>query len=374
MYDNKSYILNTIGALFLVASTNVYSYEFVKDFFLPATIQYDDNVTMGSSNAPDAFRYILTPKVVFSKLDEVNTFSLSGAINIVRSSVSEQLILDREDPTVNAKWVHQYARGNFSLGADYSKTSTRVSEFEQTGLVFRDGDSVNKQLYFSWAYEITERINSKLNLRTQKQTYTQSTLADYKNDAADFRVGYQHSERMKPFIEIGYSKFTSQASLGAVSTDNNLKRASVGLDYEHGPLLNWSLSVGINKNSDTEDTGWIANGNLNYEISNRTLINLAYNRSNNPTGLGGIQESDNLSINVKSVISDIDSVGGAVTWSKNNNLNSVTSKSLNAYYSHILSPKLTASLNFSYRNIDFNNNDASGAQLGFTLSYNYLNF
>lgn len=352
------------------------AYELVKHFSLPARVQYDDNVTLSSNDEVGGFRYFLTPRFELSRLDEVNEFSVNTSLNIVRSSLSENLILDREDPRLNANWRHEFNRGDFALSGSYQRSSTRVSELERTGVVFKDGNSTRRSAGFVLNYELAERVRSGLNLNYSKQKYDQSDLSDFSSYGSSLRLSYEYSDKLSVFSDVGFSKFSNRAQSSAVNQgkSQNLRRFSLGFDYDYTPISNMSFSIGRNSIS-TGENGWIASAQFNYEPSEYTNFNISYRRSNSGSGLGGFQSSDNINFSLNRVISNFDNVGINFFWNRNRSLNDSSSKSFSAFYNHILTPNWSTRASFSFRTVSpGNSSSASGAQLGFSAIYTLSNF
>lgn len=375
----KNRVLIVIGAAISFGSPMSYAYDFVKDFSLISGTSYDDNLGLSSQRSIGAFRYTLTPNLSLSRQDEVDNISIRGSLNIVRSSVSEDLILDREDPSFNANWAHQFNRGSFSLGGNYVKNSTRVSELDQTGLVFRDGNSISKSVNTGLNYELSDRINTTLNLALNKQTYTDSNLADFKSYVSSIQINYEYSEKISFYTNGGYSKFYNQqngqvVAVGQNDSSQNLKRISFGVNYQYSPAMDFDFSFGQNQLS-TGDNGWVAGANMSYEPSEYTIFKAAYSRGYYASGLGAFQESDNLNVNLSRVVSAFDRVGFSFSWNINRSLNTNNTKNFNAFYNHDLSDHWTTGVSYIHRSISSGGgSSASGSQLGFTLTYNLPNF
>jgi len=288
------------------------------------------------------------------------------------------LILDREDPTFNARWGHTFNRGRFSVGGGYTRTSVLVSEFDQTGLVFQDGNSTNRYISSNLTYEVTDRISTIFNVRLNKQKYDQSNLTDFKSYITSLQVGYDYSEKLNVYMGAGYSKFLNeqngQAVLSTQSGDQIMRRLSLGVNYDYSPVMNIGFSAGANDIS-TGGGGWVATANLNYVPSDYTTLTTSYNRSNTASGLGGFQSSDNINILFTTAVSDFDEIGVSFLWNKNRSLNTNTTKQFNAFYTHIISPNWSAIAAFNHRYGSSSLRDsATGAQINFTLSYNISNF
>jgi len=354
--------------------------DIVKDFSLPTAMQYDDNVTLASTNTKGAFRYIMTPTLDLFSVDEVDTFNIRAALNIVRSNASKDLILDREDPALNASWNHKFGKGSFSLKAGYLRSSTRVSELEQTGIVFRDGNSINRTIGGSLNYELTERFDAILTLDYTKQKYAQSALSDFKSYATGFQLNYDYTEKLNFSLNTGYSKFNNQQTgqlnlLNQNESSQNLKRYSAGVSYLYSPELSINLSIGGNDVS-TGERGWVASSELSFQPSDYTTLNASFSRGNYASGLGGFQNSDNFNVDLTKVISVVDKVGCSFFWNRNRNLNTSTVRGFFASYSHEWTPSWSSKLTFQHRSISSGvvSGSAAGAQLGFALEYNLMNF
>ena len=130
--------------------------------------EYDSNPSLSSKNKQSVWRYLANPSYKISAVQDQDRWYMNGGLTIERSS-DKRISSDREDPNIRVGWEREYERGKFGIVGSYDKTSSRVSEFKNSGLVSGDGNSTTKSIGINWSRLLSE----KLSLTTGSQLLNQ---------------------------------------------------------------------------------------------------------------------------------------------------------------------------------------------------------
>jgi hypothetical protein len=350
----------------------LFAYEFTKDFRLPVITEFDDNVTLSKSNKVSAIRFIATPKITLSSLNDINSFYFGAGINFVRSTDTKN-INDREDPSFDMGWNHVYEKGIFSLTGNYTRSSTRTSELIGSGLIFNDGTSTQKGVRANISYMLNERFTTTFNVGYTQQEYTNigtsTTLYNYDTKTYGARLSYLNNEKLTTFLDYGFNDLKSDNTLNSSKSN----RASVGFDYAYSPKLDLMVTAGANRISNS-DTGWIGESSLTYQMDDYASLTASIGRSISPSGLGAFQKADRFNIDYKRSLNDYDDVGANFNWNINRTINSYDSKNFSIYYNRELTEDWSLRGTAMRRTISGSGADAVGHQIGVSVIYNNLNF
>ena len=335
------------------------------------SIDYDNNVSM-SKNAQSVWRYNLVPNYSISAVSDLNRWYSNASVNVQRST-DKNLSIDRQDPTVTIGWDRELVRGKFSLSADYSRASTRITEFQNSGLVSNDGSSINKAININWSRALSERLVWSLGGSAVQSTFSGGgSLSSYKSKSLTSNLSYELNDRLKPFINLAYTTYDSQDSQQGLEQGTQNSRAYTGgFSYQINPILSTSFSAGITRLS--SGVGKVGEMSFSY-VGEQTRLSGAYSRNVTPSGIGGFQNADNISLDYAYSMSEKSDVGTSFNWRKNNSLNDVESKQLSVFYSLSLTEYWLMRFSIQTREIKSTNQSVNGEILGISLIYNTPEF
>jgi hypothetical protein len=365
---SRQYRLRFLILASLVVANSASAIEFTKNFYLPTSIDFDSNIRMSSDGKEDVTRFILNPRLSLLAADELNTYNLDASVFIAQSS-DQKVSEDRRDPTADIGWARSFERGQFSLAGHYSKASIRSSELTRSGVVFSDESSVNRSLNANLNYALSERFTLGTGLGYQRQDFTGSSLSSFNSKNLNFKLSHLYSEKLTPFYQISFNKFTEEET-GRTSNSRNI---TTGANYLINPKLSISGSLGVN-HIDTAGNSWIGASSLTYNLDDNSSLNASVSRSVAASGLGGFQKSDNLSVGYVKSISQLDRIGVSYIWDVNRSINDARFMQLSGWYDRELSRDWTLRFTAQQRNLKTNNQSADGSQVGVSLVYNLLNF
>jgi hypothetical protein len=331
-------------------------------------VEHDTNSSMSSTDKQSVWRYAATPRYSIAAVDEKNRWYSDVSLRLERSS-DKRLSIDREDPTVVVGWDKEGERDRFSLIGRYVKTSTRFTEFDETGVIVNTGSSITRSVAANWSRLLTEKLNFSLGGQYLKTAYSGGNFTNFATKSLNSTLTYEWNEKVSPFAQISLTEFKPEDSLRQdTKSQNYLAGANVNLS----PRFNFNASAGINHLS-SAGNGRIANAGFNY-LGEKYTVRGTISRSVSATSVGNFQESDRLSLGYNYELSDRSRLGADFSWRKNNSLNDSESKQLSGFYSKDLSEFWQLRLSLQHRNLKSVNRSANGNIAGITLTYNIPEF
>ena len=140
-------------------------------------VEYDTNPTITSNQKQAIWRYTVSPKYTVSAADDRTRWFATGGLYIQRSS-NNAVSADRQDPAVTAGWEYQFQKSVVNITANYNKASSRLNEFNNTGIIDIDGTVVSKSISASWVSQLTERLSLSVGSQYLKKDYSASRFSN----------------------------------------------------------------------------------------------------------------------------------------------------------------------------------------------------
>ena len=352
----------------MVISSHAEALVLLQQASVPMGIEYDTNPRMSSTDKRSIWRYIATPRYSIATVADRNRWYSEVSLRLERSS-DKKLSIDREDPNVVVGWERDSERDRFSLIGRYNKSSTRITEFDETGLVVNDASSSTRSVAANWSRLLTERLNFSLGGQYLKTSYSGGNFTGYSTKSLNSTLTYDFNERVKPFIQVALTDFNPD---GQVRRNTKSQNYLVGAHVDISSKFNVSASAGINHLS-TAGNGRIANTSFNY-LGERYSLRGSLERSVSASSIGNFQESDRLSLGYNYDLSDRSRLGADFSWRKNNSLNDSETKQLSGFYSRDLTEFWQMKLLLQTRNLKSANRSANGNVAGITFTYNIPEF
>lgn len=301
--------------------------------------ELDTNPTLSSSDKQSIWRYTASPRYVISAVQKQNRFYMDGSLLIQRSS-NKKISIDREDPSLSSGWTRDYDRGQYGIVTRYNKSSTRDSEFTRSGIVASDGTSVSKSIAANWSHLLTDRLNLTTGGQYLKTDFSGTSLNSYTTKGINLGLSYELTEKLSPFINLDYTKYIPN---NPVSQKTNSTNYSIGIKYALRSQLNLSTAMGISHVSSV-GSKLIANAGLSY-LGERYNLAASAGRSVSASGLGGFQESDNLTVGYSYDLSQVSKLGVDLSWGKNRSINDSENRQISGFYTRELTPYWQMRLN-----------------------------
>jgi hypothetical protein len=341
----------------------------IQDASVSLGTDFDTNPIMSSEDSESIWRYTVLPRYNISATQDQNRWYSNAAVRFQRSS-DKEISVDREDPTVNIGWDRDYDRGRFGLIANYNKNSTRIVEFDGTGLVVNDGSTTTRFIGANWQHLLTENLSLNLGSRLLKTKFSGgSGFTDFSTKSVNSTLSYSLTENLSPFIQFGHTSLDSRAPNADIIKSQNYM---LGSNFTLSPNLNLTAAVGMTHVSDVGNRE-VANANFNY-FGERYQLRGAVERTVTPSSLGVFQEADRYSLGYAYDLSEKSRLGSDFILRVNNTVNNIRTKQLVGYYTRSLNEYWQMRLFLQLRELDNTTANAHGETLGFTFTFNTPEF
>lgn len=339
---------------------------------LPATVEYDSNPQLSPTNPKSAIIERIAPQLDITRVWKANTLKLSLGAVLERSS-DQQASPNRQDPNLGFSFEHDTERNAFTVNGLYQRTSARISELSQTGLVAADQNQTTKSLGANWARELTPRTRFNLGGNYSDVSYSGSGqgLTSYTTTGVTSSLDYDVNERGAVFASVGASRYVPQSGFNPTSRYENIM---LGYRTTTDANLQWKAQAGVAHLQGTSaGTDWQANltGSYTRERWN-TSVNLG--RTVVPSGVtGGFVNATQLNWQAGYSLSAHSRFGLQAGYAKSHSVSQSalqsTTKTIGANYAYDLTPTWTLIFNAQHRQISYSLGKATDNVVGLTLSY-----
>jgi hypothetical protein len=340
---------------------------------LPASLEYDSNPSLSTTNKQSVSRLIVVPFYSLVGTYGIDEFKAGLGLKVERST-DQRASIDREDPNLLFGWWRQTETGGFGLTTKYDQVSSRVAELEETGSTAADSTRKTWSLGGQWRAAITELSTLTAYTDYKTVTYDAGTQTNFNNLVAGISWNYAWSERIAPFLSFSGNHYDPDKSTGTAAT-STYYTVSGGVSVKTSERLEWTAQGGPGRiAAGTSGSGYQGSLAMQYRGA-RYDAALNISRSANVSGDGGFIVSNRVSGTFGYPIDERSGLGFSASWQDNEGDNPNTLQQLGAWASHELSPFLTARLYYQHKlRRQDRQSDASADVLGVTLVYSSPSF
>lgn len=373
---NAATLAGALGALGLLLPGAGQAGRFEHGLSAGLTAEYDSNPALSASAANAVWRLTASPAYSLKRAAGADEWDARLGLRLERSS-NAAVSAGREDPSLNLSWRRATPTGGFGLSLGYEKASTRVTEFQDTGLVAADGSRVSQSLAGNWSLALDERRSLAFNASHSAVSYRGGTLTDYRSLGAGLTYSMAWDERAEPYLRLSASRHAPDAGAASNSYD-----FLAGLRLSRSERLNLDLAAGLNRtvssgasNASGSRGGWQGSVKLDYALDPRSNFSLDLGRSVASSGGGGFSESDQLAVHWSRALAERDTLGADLSWRKSRTLTAGDTRQLNLWGSRALGDLWSLRLSYQFRQREGGGvAAASGQVLALTLSYAHPDF
>lgn len=342
---------------------------------MPAEVEFDSNPRLAQGNASSAVRYRLRPQYSYTyHVDDANEWSAVLGANLERSN-NTQVSANRQDPSVELKWQQETPTSSWGLNANYSKASTRTTEFDQTGTVTADRTQTNRSVGANFGKYLTERWMASGAINQQWVDYDTDALVSYRNASVNGGVSYDlaASEKLSVFFSGGhYSPSANNFVLARSSSSLGLMFGYIGALSDK---FDWSVQAGKIKITGL-DAGYYFQGKMqvNYK-GDYASGGASFNRSAVAGGqTGGLTVSNSLRLQTRMEVAERTAIDFFYTLTKNAGYNGGRTNSMGANYVFQISPFWRLNFNVQRKTADQRAGYAGANVVGIGLNYTHPDF
>ncbi len=255
-----------------------------------AGTEYHSNLQfLDSSVEESTYVYSLIPEYKLSALDDKNKWFGSLGVNFQRAS-NKDVLGNREDPFGTIGWERLFESGELKLKADYTRQTSRNTQFNTTGVVTQDGTSVTKNYAASWDYYLSQTLTLNTNARYQDNTFSgvqglgDFTVADY-----GIALRYAYSPSVMPFVSILATDYKADGN-----PDNfnfRYQTYTGGVEVNLTPQFSYIADVGFVQFNSTSNDEFVGKLTATY-LGERYDLSGTLERTVFPTGLGFVDVAE----------------------------------------------------------------------------------
>ena len=300
---------------------------------LSASGEHDTNPAMLPDASADAVWVgVVTPGYNLLWSDGENYIEFDAALRLQRPS-REDVVFNREDPTLSVGWGRKNDLGELALSAAYNEASTRLTELEDTGQIFRDGTRRDRSVSGNWSRRLNERAGFGLQAQDRSSSFIRPAgqpedqpVKQFLNDTENASISANHAYQVAQGLAV-----TLQASASRVKpevTDNpnlllgtsDLQALGLGVDWDINDLF--SLQVNAAQvwvdlpNAPRTGAEWNGDVAFGYE-SERFEWSVSAARQTTPSGIGAFLENTSASLSLSHRLSEVSQWGASANWREN---------------------------------------------------------
>ncbi len=370
------HLLSGLTCILLLPQAN--AAEVTKRAMLTTGLIYDSNPAVSSIQKNPAWIFSLIPYFRVDVTSEVNQWFLDGSFDIERPS-NQTVLINREDPTLNAGWNHTYETGSFGINANFTQGTTLNSQLTTTGQFTQNNNTqTTRELAANWQQTINSKWSALTNAVYDNVSFSISTpggLASYKFGDIGSKLIYTNSEKLDTYVQLGYAQINPNDTFE--STDK--VRLGGGADYN----VNENLTLGANAeiydlSGRQSYTSWDGGINAKYTLQ-RVSYSSALVRQIKVSPNGGFQKTDGLILGWAYARSELDQFGADYSFNKyirdaTIGLDGLDYQQLGAFYERSLSNHWKTRLSTTFRKIDSLGKSGNSEAVGVSLVYDTLKF
>lgn len=369
-----------VYSLFLVTSLASQAAEVEKEFKLTTEVTRLSNPNFVENDKSPVTVFRVAPEFNVSTATELNKFYLKSLLSFFRNS-NEDVLPDRENPTIIAGWERTLASGMFGLEAYYNEDVALVQQLARVGDA--TGNTVNneiktKAVTAKWDHDFNAKLSMKNKLGYSDYSFSEDTLnlVDYRLAELGSRLIFRNTEILATYGLLGYQSFDPD---GIETSSIARLRAGVMLNPSEG--LDVDANAGFYKTSGLDSMGGTEAEVLGTYTRDRFIYNFGVNRILGASGIGQFQKSHSIILGGRYLITELRTVGAEYSSSFNRApsnpiLGGVTqdirTQYVSAFYEHGLKD-WTVRLNAKFISLD-NGTTRHGNEVGVALIYSPLAF
>jgi len=331
--------------------------------------EYDTNPAMSLNNPSGAWQLLFEPSYTLAGRLGENALKTGLALQIARSS-NENLIHNRDSPSVFIDWLRNSVAGEFGVTSRYAEIATRDAGIDASTQVPLDSIRSSRTLSGRWNKALSERSIISADGSYENVSYTGGTYIGYATRLENMMFSYVWSERNTPFLKASHNDYEpADNSSPGTYVDSLLG----GLNWILSDYLQGTLQVGRYKMNDTEMG--TQGGMLVRYAGQRTGLVVNAERLVSPSGLGGLVTVDQVNANWNYALSERSNTGIDLGWRKSQLVTDVIYRTTSVWLQRDLNSFWGLRTYYLYRNFKQEGLDVGSSNiLGLSLVYTYTDF
>lgn len=298
----------------LLTSQGALGAESSVDFGLAAEGVYDDNRFLRITDKQSVYILNIRPSVSLTLEDEgmTTTFSARGAYAL---SSDQAVQRDRFTYGAGVLGTYQYEYSALTFGADYDRDDIANTEFEDTGIFVNNGVRDRAGANFGYQVQLNEAWSVRISDNFQLNDYSTMNFNNYWSNTAGLGLDVTINDKTSLVQNFSYLRYEPELDL---LTPLNSYSYLAGISHD----LSEETKVTVTGGASYVDGSyrWSAIAEINHTLENNQL-SLRAAREIQPSGLGGIRQTESVAFNTTYNYSEATNVGLTASWRRSKSLN-----------------------------------------------------
>lgn len=286
------------------------------DFGLSAEGVYDDNRFLRTTDKQGVYILNLRPTASLTLEDEgmTTTFTARSAYAI---SSDQAVQRDRFTYGAGVFGTYQYEYSALTFGADYDRDDIANTEFEDTGIFVNNGVRDRASANLGYQFQLNEAWSVRISDNFQFIDYSTMNFNNYWSNTAGLGLDVAINDKTSLVQNFSYLHYKPELDL--ISPLNSYSYLA-GISHD----LSEDTSVTITGGASYVDGSyrWNAVAEINHTLENNQL-SLRAARELQPSGLGGIRQTESVAFNTTYNYSEAANVGLTASWRRSKSLNNL---------------------------------------------------
>lgn len=368
-------VLKTVAAIGVMFTSIQANAVVEQSFRMPMTVEYDSNPVFLPSDSESAWRYLMVPTYGIKLDDGLNTWFADGALAVERSSNTD-LIVKREDPTLNFGWIREIVGGKIRVRGGYEENSARIVELQRAGLILGT-DQKRRTRLFEVNFEklLTEKLTAFSDFTYEKTSFSGGDVGviGYYIPTLRLAAEYQLSERTAPFVEFQVSELNPESN-----PESRFAGFMAGSKFLISPALDWYFKAGwydIKGRGDAESNDdWQGVVGANYRTI-KTATKVEASRLVEPSGIGEYYQVERLQGQFNYELNSLSDLGANVDITKTEfRFFDFKFRQASIFYRRTVAENWDALVNVAHRQLLIDGERIYSNTVGFTVTYKIPTF
>lgn len=277
---------------------------------------YDDNRLLRQTNKQSVYTFRIAPTVDFLIEDENSQTMISGRGSYLLSS--DQLV--QEDQFTyggDISSVYQYERSNLNFAAGYDRQSVFDTEFLDTGTFVNNATRDRGFGNIGFDTQLNETWTLRLSDDFQILDYSTQGFNNYWSNNVGVGIDVEIDERTSLVQNFGYLRYEPA---NVLSMPFNSYSYLAGVNYAYSENTDVTVTGGATYTDD--EIRWSAVFEVVHEQENNQF-NFRAAKEIEPSGLGGLRQSESVSLSATHNYSEGTNMGLEASWRRSKSLNNI---------------------------------------------------
>lgn len=166
-----------------------------------------DNYLLSESDGQELYGVYIRPRINYRYASNIETFALAIQQSIERYNISDY---NTESPAVAVNYQRVMERSMVSASYDRSIQSTLLSEFDDSGNVFKKSSSQTTETSkTSWNYQLNERDKFAINTSLQTTAYDSAAYSDLSNKGVQISLQHELTAAANIYAALSVNQYKS---------------------------------------------------------------------------------------------------------------------------------------------------------------------